>query len=76
MTIKPSMAVRKPTTVSATTITPHTSMVQRFRNTALTLETTAVTTSTFRLAIKGSENTDAAKQIAAKNAPTAVPTAR
>ena len=65
--MKPSIAVTKPTTVSATTIIPQTSMVQRLRNTALTLETTAVTTSTLRLAMNGSENTEAAKQIQKTN---------
>ena len=76
ITTNPTMAVRKPIPVRTATITAHENIVQRLRNTAFTLETTAVMTSTSRLAMNGSENTEAAKQIAAKNAPTAVPTDR
>ena len=51
-------------------------MVQRFLSTALMLETTAVTTSTSRLAMKGSEKTLVANVMAANIEPTADPTPR
>ena len=51
-------------------------MAGLFRNTALMLETTAVMTSTSRLASMGKEVATAAKVIAAKTAPTAEPMAR
>ena len=76
MKMKPSNPVRNPIAVKKTINNAQVNIVHRFRNTALILETTAVTGSTSRLAMKGKEKTLAEKVKAANIDPTREPTPR